>query len=73
MEINENIHVCETCELPSDFGKEISREVNDTEGFITYEYGIMYGSVEDEDTYWCNDCSESETKAYNEWFWGETT
>tara|TARA_X000001382_G_scaffold43491_1_gene29325 strand:- start:1114 stop:1287 length:174 start_codon:yes stop_codon:yes gene_type:complete len=57
MEINKNIHVCDTCGLPSDFGKELSREINDTEGFITYEHGIFYGSVEDEDTYWCSYCT----------------
>ena len=57
MEIKENICVCDTCEIPSEFGKELSREINDTEGFITYEHGIFYGSVEDEDTYWCSSCA----------------
>jgi|TARA_R110000824_G_C14923287_1_gene647946 ADP-glucose pyrophosphorylase len=51
-----NTYICETCELSSDFGKEISREVNDTEGYITFEHGTYHGSIEDEDTYWCNNC-----------------
>ena len=55
--INENICVCDTCEIPSDFGKETSREINDTEAYITYEHGIFHGSVEDDDTYWCNSCA----------------
>jgi len=57
MEIKENICVCDTCELPSDFGRETCREINDTEAYITYEHGIFHGSVEDDDTYWCNDCA----------------
>ena len=58
MEINnENICVCDTCEIPSDFGRETSREINDTEAYITYEHGIFYGSVEDDDTYWCSSCA----------------
>ena len=57
MEIKENICVCDVCELPSDFGRETCREINDTEAYITYEHGIFHGSVEDDDTYWCNSCA----------------
>jgi len=37
--------------------KKLSRETNDNEAYITYEHGIFHGSVEDDDTYWCNDCA----------------
>jgi hypothetical protein len=58
MEINnENICVCDTCEIPSDFGKETFCDANAYEAYKVYEHGIFYGSREIDDTYLCNDCA----------------
>lgn len=55
--LGENICVCDTCELPSDFGRETFRDVNAYEAYIVYEHGTFYGSTEIDDNYWCNDCA----------------
>jgi len=55
--INENICVCDVCELPSDFGRETFRDLNAYEAYIVYEHGTFYGSTEIDDNYWCNDCA----------------
>ena len=45
------------------YGNESYGDIDEIEGIehahsetITFEHGTYHGSIEDEDTYWCNNC-----------------